>query len=193
MIYPPVVVVDEHDHVVGHEMLAAAWSNGLIHRVVYVIVRDGRGRVLLQQRADGMVLDPGCWDISAGGHVDVNPDYRLSAGLELKEELGIGHLDLQEVAYYFADTPYSNGTAARRFIKIYEGVVDDVRLHLDGVEVRASRWVTIDELGVLMTEHPSEVAEGLKQAYNQVLENELTKNHRHQTAGQTRRALLDIR
>lgn len=162
MTYPPVVVVDEDDTVVGEAMLADARVKGLIYRTVFVIGRGPDGRILLQKRSPKMQLYPGCWDISAGGHVDGGHEYDEAARLELLEEIGVEHVSLHELTRFFTEEPLWGDIAAKRFVKIYETTIDTLPRQLGEDEVMSVRWFTPDEIDGLVASHPETIAEGLR-------------------------------
>ncbi len=82
-------VVDDADQVVGAAPRREVHAKGWRHRAVHVLVRDGRGRYLLQRRSALKDLHPNVWDSSASGHVDRGEDYDACAVRELREEVGI--------------------------------------------------------------------------------------------------------
>jgi 8-oxo-dGTP pyrophosphatase MutT (NUDIX family) len=166
MTYPPVVVVDEKDQVVGHEMLADAQARGLIYRLVFIIAEDDAGRILLQKRAPTMNTYPNCWDVAAAGHVDGGRSYLRAAELELEEELGISGLPLSEVGYFYFDEPRWGGKPAKRFVKIYKVHFNDLPEKLEAGEVSEVRWFTKGQVKDLQTNHPDQTSEGLKLAYS---------------------------
>jgi 8-oxo-dGTP pyrophosphatase MutT (NUDIX family) len=158
MAYPPVVIVDDSDKVVGSAPLADAWEKGLIHRIVFVIVWDDTGRVLLHRRDPNMQLFAGRWD-TAGGHVDVTPDYEESARLELSEETGLDGGKLTELAHLYTDDPYDNGVRAKRFVKIYSVNSNHHGEPGEG-EVTELRWFTPAEVAELAKD-AGQIADGL--------------------------------
>lgn len=87
-------------------------QDGDLHRTVHIWVvrkREGGGLdVLLQKRSHDKDAYPGCYDISAAGHVQAGDDFGDSALRELKEELGI-----------------AAGSTDLRFIGIHEGYVEN--------------------------------------------------------------------
>lgn len=87
-------------------------QDGDIHRTVHIwVVRKkekGGLDVLLQKRSKDKDAYPGCYDISAAGHVRAGDDFEESALRELKEELGI-----------------AAGSTDLRFIGIHEGYVEN--------------------------------------------------------------------
>jgi 8-oxo-dGTP pyrophosphatase MutT (NUDIX family) len=167
MTYPPVVIVDEKDKVVGSALLQQAWDGGLIHRIVFVIVEDSSGKILLHKRAPDMKLFAGRWD-TAGGHVDVTPDYEQSARLELEEEVGLQDVELTKIAHLYCDEPYDNGVRAKRFITIYHCYSDELGTPGDG-EATELRRFTKAEIAQLAADHPKQVAEGLHRCLPYIL------------------------
>lgn len=145
MVHPPVVIVNSNDKVVDWAPLRQAWEQGLVHRLVYVIVEGRGGRILLHRRASGMRLYPGCWDTVAG-HVDVTPDYEESAKIELREEAGILDAVLEQVDYFYSENPYRDGVVPKRFIMIFKTRVDNHLNKVDSDEVAESRWFTKEEI-----------------------------------------------
>jgi isopentenyl-diphosphate delta-isomerase type 1 len=82
-------VVDEQDRVVRLATRREIHTEGLLHRAVHVVLHDGMGRVLLQQRSASKDHLPGWWDVSVGGHVGPGEDYDEAAVREIEEEMGI--------------------------------------------------------------------------------------------------------
>jgi 8-oxo-dGTP pyrophosphatase MutT (NUDIX family) len=59
-----------------------------MHRFASVILVDRRGWLLLQERDDQPLIDPGKWGL-VGGHVEPGESYEVAAYRELQEETGI--------------------------------------------------------------------------------------------------------
>ena len=103
----PVEVVDVDGTVTGVVSRAAMRAGRLRHRCTYIVVIDGRGRLVVHQRAGWKDVWPSRWDIAFGGVVGVGEDWAEAAARELAEEAGVvlevGSLD--EVAA----GPYDDG------------------------------------------------------------------------------------
>jgi 16S rRNA (adenine1518-N6/adenine1519-N6)-dimethyltransferase len=157
MKYPPVVIVNEKDEVIGSAMLKDAQAQGIYYRVIAVAVLDAGGRVLLQKRSAGMKIDPGKWDVSAGGHVDEGQTYELAAEQELQEELGITGLQPRG---------FGNEFLGDCFLKLYTLILpSDAKLKAGAEEVSEVRWFTLEELELLLRRQPADCAEFLKEIY----------------------------
>jgi 8-oxo-dGTP pyrophosphatase MutT (NUDIX family) len=84
-----VVIVDEHNAVIGNASRAVMRKEGLIHRATYILVFSSDGRLFVQDRTMTKDIFPGYHDLVAGGVVVSGEDYEESARRELEEELGI--------------------------------------------------------------------------------------------------------
>ena len=158
MIYPPVVIVDKDDNPTGLAMLKDARAQGLYYRVIAVAVLDERGRILLQKRSLNMEIDPGTWDISAGGHVDEGKTYQSVAVAELKEELGIVGVEPTEFGKEFLGDC---------FLMLYTASVPTgIQLEPGADEVSDIKWFTPEELESLLGENPERCAEFLKEIHS---------------------------
>ncbi|MBA1245595.1 NUDIX hydrolase YfcD [Pseudomonas japonica] len=97
--------VDEQDQLLGSLPRAVLRERGLIGRGTFILVFDSQGRLCAQQRTLSKAVYPGYWDAAAGGMVQADESYALSAQRELAEELGITDVPLQEHGRFFFDAP----------------------------------------------------------------------------------------
>jgi len=88
-------IVDENDRVIGTARRSECHGNpALIHRAVHVLVVNQKGDLLLQKRSARKDIQPGKWDTSVGGHLEIGESYRDAAVREMHEELGLTGLPL---------------------------------------------------------------------------------------------------
>ncbi|MBF0481931.1 MAG: NUDIX domain-containing protein [Desulfovibrionaceae bacterium] len=96
----PVTVVDGRDRPLAVMPLAEVHRQKLYHRCVLVLVYDREHRLYLQRRAKSKSAYPGCFDLSATGHVQAF-ESREDAGIrELSEELGLTAARLARLASF---------------------------------------------------------------------------------------------
>jgi len=88
-------VLDESGKVIGQELRSRCHTDpDLRHRAVHIFVRNRQGDIFLQKRAETKTIQPGKWDTSVGGHLQVGESFEAAAARELLEELGVGIEDL---------------------------------------------------------------------------------------------------
>ncbi len=126
--------------------------DGDLHAVVHIwiIKRKDMGiYVLLQKRSDKKLINPGCYDVSAAGHITQGANPRSSAVREAYEELGlvIPREKLMLVGthrnIYFNEFVKDNEFSA---VYIYNDPVDADSLTLCSDEVSEVCWAEIDEM-----------------------------------------------
>lgn len=133
-----------------------AHSDGSAHATSHVwIVRENRKSgfdVLLQKRSACKDSNPGCYDISAAGHVSAGQDYLETACRELWEELGIAADEsmLEEVGSrdarmddVFHGKPFHDHEISRLYV--YRKPVDISMLRLQVEEVETVCWMDYAE------------------------------------------------
>ena len=64
-------------------------SSKLLHPVIHLHVFNSKGELYLQKRPDWKDIQPGKWDTSVGGHIDLGESVDIALRRETQEELGI--------------------------------------------------------------------------------------------------------
>ncbi len=162
----PIQIVDEDDQPIAQATKQGAWDKGLRHRVIRIMIENDDGQVLLQHRSPKKDIFPDCRDNSAAGHVDAGEDYKQAALRELQEELGLDGIDIQEVRKYVSDETWRNHRL-KRFTTVYKAHanVDVATLKLEEGKVDDARWFTISEVRALVSQHPDQASDGLRQVF----------------------------
>ena len=118
-----VTVIDLADNVLDARPRREVKQQGMTYRVTYILVFNSTGDVLVQKRTASKDWCPGLFDFAAGGIVQFDESYVLSARRELEEELGIspplsGHFDL-----FYDDlvAPVCNRNWGRVFTCVHDG------------------------------------------------------------------------
>ena len=128
---------------------------GLWHSTVHIwVIRtnaEGKTELLLQKRSADKDSNPGCYDVSAAGHIATGESVTEAALRELSEELGIQAeaADLESVGTrkvefdgVFHDKLFCDKEIGHIFI--YRKPVDVQSLKLQQSEVEAVRWMEFD-------------------------------------------------
>lgn len=133
-----------------------AHQDGSAHGTAHVwVVREqapGWYDLLVQKRSKEKDSYPGCYDISAAGHVAAGDGYLESAIRELHEELGITASPEQlhfagTRRSYCEDTFYGRPFRDQEFahVYVYQETVDASRLVLQKEEVEEVCWIDFEE------------------------------------------------
>ena len=123
----------------------------LIHRVVHVLVFNGKSELLLQKRSMTKDVAPGKWDTSVGGHVNSGESLKDAVSRETKEELGISGCDpkfLYTYIYsndYETELVYTYSCTHNGKIDFQEDEIDEVRpWSLDEIKLNLGRGILSD-------------------------------------------------
>jgi len=147
-------IIDENGNITSESKpRSLVHRDGDLHPTVHVwIVKemDMGVYVLLQKRSETKDAHPGCYDVSAAGHVKQSGDYRDTAVRELDEELGL-YIAPEKLSFIgMIKNEYTDGNGFNDnelcAVYIYTEEVDADRLCLEKKEVSEVRWAEIDEL-----------------------------------------------
>ena len=133
--------VDENDAVIGTRTRAELHRLGLRHRAVHILVFNSASELFLQKRSASKDINPGLWDISAAGHVDLGESYDAAARRELAEELGIDGASTLRLLFKMPSSPETGW----EFIQVYSATHDGP-LVLNAAEISEGRWISAPEL-----------------------------------------------
>lgn len=162
MGYPPIQIVDEHDVPIKGASMNEAHSQGLIHRIAYVLIEDEQGKLLLQKRSLNVAVYKDCWDVAASGHVDEGESYEQAAYRELAEEVGLEGYELAELGGFYDETNIEE-RRLKRFCKVYTAQIPKgAPLNPDTQEVSEVRWFSLAEVQSMLTDNDALVAAGLR-------------------------------
>ena len=135
-----VVIVDEHNNVVGAAPRREMRAQRLPHRSTYILVFNSQGALYVQKRTMTKDVFPGYYDPAAGGVVLAGESYEESAQRELYEEMGIRDVPLTPLfTFYFADE------RTRVWGKVFTCVYDGA-LVLQPEEVESGEFLPVPEI-----------------------------------------------
>ncbi|GBD43173.1 Isopentenyl-diphosphate Delta-isomerase [bacterium HR40] len=148
-----VLLVDDDDQAVGTAGKLEAHRHGLRHRALSVVIRDPRGRLLLQKRAIGKYHSGGLWTNTCCSHPRPQEPVERAAQRRLLEEMGFSCelLPLLRVPYR-ADV--GGGMIEDEIVHVFAGVYDGP-LRPDPREAEGYAWVEPGELREEMQRMPA--------------------------------------
>lgn len=132
--------VDEHDQLLGALPRAQLRQQGLIGRCTFILLFNSAGELCVHRRSLSKALYPGFWDVAAGGMVQHDEAYAVSAARELAEELGVCAVPLTAHGCFFFDQP-GNRLWCAVFSTLWDGP-----LHLQPEEVTEVCFVAPGQL-----------------------------------------------
>lgn len=125
-----IVVVDDHDEVVGEEDKERCHDGeGILHRGFLCMVFNKSGELYLARRSDNKRLWPGFWDGTIASHLLQGEDYVQASRRRLHQELGIVAADIEYAFKFRYKAVYRNIGTEHEIcaVTIIRGIiVDDI-------------------------------------------------------------------
>ena len=103
--------------------------------------RDGEVEFLFQHRSKHLLSDPDKWDVSAGGHINLDEQRIDTVVRESREEIGA---QIEKDKLEFAGTYLGRKLFVSLYFYDWTGREDD--FHFDDEEVEEVEWVKYSEL-----------------------------------------------
>jgi isopentenyl-diphosphate delta-isomerase len=144
------ILVDEADRHVGHlsKTLCHA-GRGVLHRAFSLLIFNGSGELLLQQRSAAKRLWPLYWSNSVCSHPRGDESMEAAIHRRLREELGIS-CPLHFLFKFQYQAQFDETGAENELCSVFIGrCTDSVRINPD--EIAAWRWVSPEALQAEMT------------------------------------------
>ena len=147
------IVVDQHDHVLGHDSKAALHQgSGTLHRAFSIFLFNPQGEVLLQQRSDQKTLWPAFWSNTCCSHPRRGETYEIATQRRLEEELGVS-AELAFTHRFQYQAQYDAAGAEHELCSVYVGCIDGDP-NPNPSEVADWRWIAPCALDQWLSERP---------------------------------------
>jgi isopentenyl-diphosphate delta-isomerase len=134
------ILVDEQDRRLGHLSKALCHAGrGVLHRAFSLLIFNGRGELLIQQRSAAKRLWPLYWSNSCCSHPRRAESMEVATRRRLMEELGI-RCDLKFLFKFQYHAQFDADGAEHELCSVYIGRSDETP-RVDPDEVLDWRWV----------------------------------------------------
>ena len=133
-------LVDEQGNITGAATRGECHKGSkLLHPVVHLHVFNSKGELFLQKRPGWKDIQPGKWDTSVGGHVDLGESVEMALKREAREELGITDFIPESLTHYVFES-----SRERELVFVHKTTYDD-EIH-PGDELDGGRFWSMEEI-----------------------------------------------
>ena len=146
----PLILVDDEDREIGHLDRAKCHAgNGVLHRAFSLLIFNGNGELLLQQRAASKRLWPLYWSNSCCSHPRRYESMEAAIHRRLEEELDLA-CPLQFLFKFQYQAQFDDAGAERELCSVYIGRCNG-KVTVDPAEIHAWRWMDSAKLQAEMS------------------------------------------
>ncbi len=177
MSYESVILVDQHDNMLGTMEKMAAHRMCKLHRAISVFIFNPTGELLLQQRSQHKYHSGGKWSNTCCSHPRPGENTLDAAKRRLKEEMGIAcQLDFAFSFIYNADL--DDSISEHEYDHVYIGITDSMPKP-DKEEVSGFAYLSLSEIESDLFQNPDKYTiwfricfDQMVKGYHRLLKNE---------------------
>ena len=147
-----VILVNEHDDMVGVMEKMEAHRQGLLHRAFSIFIFNSKGEMLLQQRAISKYHSGGLWTNACCSHPMPGEKTIDAAQRRLKEELGF-ETPVEKIFDFVYKAEFDNGLIEHEFDHVFAGEYDG-QLSINPDEVNEFCYKELSEIKNTLQTHP---------------------------------------
>ena len=147
-----IILVNEHDDMVGVMDKMEAHRQGLLHRAFSVFIFNSKGEMLLQQRALSKYHSGGLWTNACCSHPLPGEKTLDAAQRRLMEELGF-ETPIEKIFDFTYRAEFDNGFTEHEFDHVYAGEYEG-KLNVNPDEVSDFCYKEIGEIKNMLQTYP---------------------------------------
>lgn len=149
-----VLLVNEHDEVVGEMEKLEAHQKGLLHRAFSILIYNGKGELLLQQRSLNKYHSAGLWTNTCCSHPCKNESVLEAGNRRLKEEMGFS-CTLHHSFHFIYQTPLDSGLIEHELDHVLFGIYSG-NIEPNPQEVMAYKWMSMNDIEQAISATPEQ-------------------------------------
>ena len=158
-----VILVNENDEEVGVMEKMEAHQKGLLHRAFSVFIFDGKGRMLLQQRAPGKYHGGLLWTNACCSHPWPGEAIHSAALRRLQEEMGFT-THLEEIFSFVYRAEVENNLVEHEFDHVFAGEYE-AWIHPNETEVSGYSYHAMEDIKQSIESEPGRYTTWFKIAF----------------------------
>lgn len=158
-----VILVNQQDIALGNMDKMQAHEKGLLHRAFSIFIFNGKGEMLLQQRAQVKYHSAGLWTNTCCSHPEPGETTAAAAHRRLKEEMGF-NTNLTEAFSFVYKTVFENGLTEYEFDHVFIGRYDS-QVIPDEKEVKDYSYTSMNNIRSGLQTHPHKYTSWFKIAF----------------------------
>ncbi len=147
-----IILVNEHDDMVGTIDKMEAHKQGLLHRAFSVFIFNSKGEMLMQQRALTKYHSAGLWTNACCSHPMPGEKTTDAAQRRLMEELGF-EAPIEKIFDFTYKAEFDNGLTEHEFDHVFAGEYEG-EIDANPDEVKDFCYKEISEIKNMLQEHP---------------------------------------
>lgn len=162
-----VVLINEHDEVLGSIEKMEAHRRALLHRAVSVFLINSQGEWLLQRRNVQKYHSGGLWTNTCCTHPFPGESYESAAHRRLKEEMGLSCPSLSPLFHFIYKAELDNELTEHELDHIFVGYTDTLP-EINPQEVEEWHYIPFPELKRKVTRQPETYTVWFRTVYQKV-------------------------
>ena len=147
-----VILVDEHDNMIGTMDKMDAHRQGMLHRAFSIFIFNRKGEMLLQQRAMSKYHSAGLWTNACCSHPQPGEKTIDAAQRRLMEELGF-ETPIRKIFDFTYKAEFENGLTEYEFDHVFAGEYEG-QTNISPAEVNDFCYKETSEIKSMLESHP---------------------------------------